>query len=70
MKKVNIITSILSGLGFVFSTIALIMLLIRGEPFLPELVLDALVVHPLTAMIFSGLIFFPTITQLFAEKKK
>ena len=70
MQKVNIIIRIVSGLGLVLSVIGLVLLIIRNEPFLPELSIDALIEHPLIWVIISGFIFFPSIFQPLAENEK
>lgn len=70
MKKVNIIVCIMSGLGLALSTGALVFLLVRGEPFLPEYSISALIEHPLVWAIISGTIFFPAFFQLRNKKEK
>jgi len=70
MKKLNLITSIVSGLGLVLSIIGLILLLVSNEPFLPEFSIDTLIVHPLVWTFISGVIFLSTLPQLLSNNEK
>ena len=70
MNKVNKIACVMSGLGLILSVIALIMLAISSEPFFSELSANVLATHPLVWVVISGVIFFPTVTQLLKEMGK
>lgn len=70
MKKINLLISIVSGLGLLLSVIALILLLVSNEPFLPEFSIETLTVHPLLWTTISGVIFLSTLPQLLSTNEK
>ena len=72
MKKENKVVTgskvayIGSGIGFILSTIGLVLLLVSGKPFLPDFSMSSLIAHPLVWMFITGISFF----QLLIEEKK
>jgi len=71
MKKASIITCIVSGLGFVFSIIGLVLTLASGVPLFSEFTLATWNEHPLGMFIWiiiSGSIFFSTLVPLLSKK--
>ena len=68
MKKVNLITCVLSGIGFLLALIALSVRVIGGEPFFPEFSIDVLLVHPLVWGVISGAIFISAISPLLKKE--
>ena len=67
MTKVNLFVCVMSGLGFVLSVIALILLLVSNNPFFSEHSIDAWILHPLVWAIISGTVFFPMLFQLLKD---
>ncbi|MCL2408948.1 MAG: hypothetical protein FWC96_04955 [Oscillospiraceae bacterium] len=61
MRKIDKFICVLSGLGLVLSLIALVLLVIGSDPFIPEISLQAVISHPLVWVVVSGVIFLSTI---------
>ena len=71
MKKTSIIFVSLSGLGFLMSLIALILLGFSENPFIPtELPIDVLLTHPLVWAVISGSLLLVAISDLMKQKNK
>jgi len=69
VKKISVITCIVSGLGLILSVIAVIMLLVNSESLFPDFSINALTTHPVVWAVISGIIFFPTLGQLLSKNK-
>ena len=69
MRKLNVVTCFLSAAGFVLALIALIVRVVNGYPFFPELSMDVLMEDPLVWAVISGLIFVSGYSLLRMNKK-
>ena len=67
--KSNVITCVLSGVGFILALIALILRVINGDPFFPELSIGELMAHPLVWGVISGTIFISAVSPLLGKEK-
>ena len=68
MKAMIRIGIVLSGLGFIASFIALVVLIVGDNPFLPELTITEIMSHPIAWLIFTGFFLFMSISDLKRSK--
>lgn len=69
MKKITMLVAITTGLGFVLSTIGIVLLIVGSQPFFPEFSISYWIVHPLLWMIISGIPLFSILASLLAKRQ-
>ncbi|MCL2588039.1 MAG: hypothetical protein FWD84_01380 [Oscillospiraceae bacterium] len=69
MKKVNVITCVLSGAGVVLSLVGLILRIMNGDQLFQGLSIGTLVTEPLVWGVISGAVFISAILPLLGKEK-
>jgi len=64
MKVLSIVGVVFSGLGFIASLVALVVLIVGDSPFLPELEITEIISHPIAWLSFTGFFLFMSISDL------
>ena len=64
MKTISRVGIVLSGLGFIASIIALVVLIVGDNPFLPELTFTEIINHPIAWLFFTGFFLVMSISDL------